>query len=152
MDMHKQGMYVVIDPDGAPVMESFATTGHSARTEFCRAHNKLWSKSVTAGFDIAELVIVGTTRKPCSFEHTKAAARIYRESQAARAAAWAAADSVEAIDACVAADESDGQLVRLAFYKDTCGLNSWDRIRGIHPMDLICKFAPEEKRHEPANT
>ncbi len=69
MDMHKQGMYVVIAPDGAPITESFATTGYSARAEFCRAHNKLWSKSVTEGFDIAELAIVGTTRKHMNSTH-----------------------------------------------------------------------------------
>ena len=55
MDLHKVGMYVVIDNAGAPIQESFATTGYSARAEFCRSQNKLWSKAEAAGYRIIEL-------------------------------------------------------------------------------------------------
>lgn len=63
LDLHKPGLYVVLDPKDVPVEESFATTGYSARANFLRVANKRWSQSVEEGYRIAEPSILRTSSK-----------------------------------------------------------------------------------------
>lgn len=54
-DLHTPGIYVVLDADGAPVLETVDTTGYSARATFVREKNLLWSKAQEQGYHIVEL-------------------------------------------------------------------------------------------------
>lgn len=55
LDLHTPGIYVVLDTDGAPVLETLALTGYSARATFIREKNMLWSRAQEQGFRLAEL-------------------------------------------------------------------------------------------------
>ena len=55
MDLHTQGIYCVLDPSGAPLLDTVESTGCSARATFCRTHNRRWSEAWAAGHRIARL-------------------------------------------------------------------------------------------------
>lgn len=62
-DFHKQGLYAVKTPSGEIVLESCATTGYSARSEFVRYANKPWSVSEAQGYTIVEFTPVAIVTK-----------------------------------------------------------------------------------------
>jgi hypothetical protein len=61
IDMHKHGIYCVVDVDGDPVPETTCTTGYGARAQFMRSQNKLWGRAVEQGYRIAELQVARTS-------------------------------------------------------------------------------------------
>lgn len=64
MDLHTQGIYCVLDPDGAPLLDTVESTGYSARATFCRTYNKRWSTAQAAGYLIARLDVVEVSSPP----------------------------------------------------------------------------------------
>ncbi len=61
LDLHARGIYVVLDPSGAPILETCAETGYSARATFLRQANKRWSVSEAEGYRVAELKVSSQT-------------------------------------------------------------------------------------------
>lgn len=63
MDLHTKGIYAVLDPSGQPLFDTISETGYSARAEFCRTYNSLWSKADAFGYRIAELQVAAISEK-----------------------------------------------------------------------------------------
>jgi hypothetical protein len=59
-----------------------------------------------------------------TFGHTAAALVVHESGAAARAHAWASAETAADVDAAEAADADALRLVQLAYHKDTCDINS----------------------------
>lgn len=55
-DIHTQGLWTVLNPEGQPVDGTLATTGYSARAEMTRCGNLHWSKRVEQGYTLVSLV------------------------------------------------------------------------------------------------
>ncbi len=57
-DLHTQGLFIVIDPDGQPVFSTAASTAYSARATYVRGSNRPWRVAAEAGCKIVRLKIV----------------------------------------------------------------------------------------------